>query len=73
MEYKEGVDCMECPRAEQINTLTTKVAVLESKMDGVEQDLDEINKKLSNFTWWFISILTSSVGGMIVLLYQLKG
>lgn len=63
----------DCTSRKEITDLQKDVAVLQSKMTGVEKTLEGINKKLSNFTWWFIGLLTTIIGGMSAVLYQLKG
>ena len=63
----------DCTSRNDITELQKDVAVLQSKMTGVEDNIKGIKQTLSNFTWWFIGILTTVIGGMGAILYQIKG
>ena len=61
-----------CERSAEIDQLKIDVAVAKSDISKVKVDISGINEKLDKFTWWFLSLLVATIGGMATILLKLK-
>ena len=67
----------ECINTEVIRKLEIDLAVAKSDISTVKGDISAIFKMLNKFTWWFIGILVSLIGGMgailLAIMLKMKG
>jgi hypothetical protein len=67
----------ECKQEAIIRKLEIELAVAQSDISSVKNDISAIFKMLNKFTWWFIGIMVSLIGGMgailIAIILKLKG
>ena len=63
----------ECKQEEKIRKLEIELAVAQSDISTVKNNITGIYSKLNQFTWWLIGILISIIGGMTAILLKLGG
>lgn len=61
-----------CNQEDNIRRLEIDLAVAKSDIQNVKGDITDIKAKLNQFTWWFLSILVSIIGGLVTLYATLK-
>ena len=63
----------DCKYEEKIRVLEINLAVAQSDISTVKNNITGIYSKLNQFNWWLIGILVSIIGGMTAILLKLGG